>query len=203
MRGCAGGNSRDRAAPQRAVVNGDELDQRTASMESQRPLPSVDRDAPSQPAGAGPRRRVWSGELLAVLATHVREVHGIDVDHTMRESAIARCAGLPNVTVDGTPLGDVTGPFDLVTMVAVLHHLDIDDALSDVARILTRGGHFLSVGLARLASLADHAWDAAWIVTNPAIGYVKHPWVSTQGVQPARDPDHGSTSDLRRDSWCG
>ncbi|HEY5051078.1 MAG TPA: methyltransferase domain-containing protein, partial [Acidothermaceae bacterium] len=29
------------------------------------------------------------GELLAVLAHHVREVHGIDVDHTMREAATA------------------------------------------------------------------------------------------------------------------
>jgi SAM-dependent methyltransferase len=123
-----------------------------------------------------------------MLATHFDEVHGIDVDQTMREAAAARCAGLPNVTVDGTPLGEVARPVDLVTMVAVLHHLDISEALSDVRRVLAPGGRFLCVGLARPSSLTDRAWDLASIVTNPAIGYVKHPWVSTQGVQPPSFP---------------
>jgi SAM-dependent methyltransferase len=132
------------------------------------------------------------GELLAVLARQFEDVHGVDVDRTMRGAAAARCAGLANVTVDGTPLDEVNGPVDLVTMVAVLHHLDIEEALSDVRRLLSRGGRFLSVGLAHPSSFIDHAWDLASIVTNPAIGYVKHPWVSTQGVRspsmPVADP---------------
>ncbi len=73
-------------------------------------------------------------------------------------------------------------------MVAVLHHLDIEQALSSVRHLLAPGGRFLSVGLARPASLIDHAWDLASMVTNPAIGYVKHPWVSTQGIEPPSTP---------------
>ena len=128
------------------------------------------------------------GELLAVLAPQFEDVRGIDVDTTMREAAAARCAGLANVTVDGTSLDEVAGPVDLVTMVAVLHHLDIEKTLSDVWRLLVPGGRFLSVGLDRPAALTDHAWDLASMVTNPAIGYVKHPWVSPQGVQPPSVP---------------
>jgi SAM-dependent methyltransferase len=128
------------------------------------------------------------GELLAALAPQFEDVRGTDVDTTMREAAATRCAGLANVTVDDTPLDEVTGPVDLVTMVAVLHHLDIEKALSGVRRVLAPGGRFLSVGLARPASLTDHAWDLASMVTNPAIGYVKHPWVSPKDVQPPSVP---------------
>lgn len=128
------------------------------------------------------------GELLAVLAPRFEQVHGIDVDAAMCEAATARCAGLPNVTVEPTPLGDLEGPVDLVTMVAVLHHLDIEEALSDVRRILAKGGRFLSVGLARPSSVADQGWEIASIVTNPLIGYVKHPWVSMAGVEPPSIP---------------
>ena len=128
------------------------------------------------------------GELLAVFATHFDSVNGIDVDCTMREAASARCAGLANVTIDATPLSEVARSVDLVTMVAVLHHLDIEEALVDVRRLLAPGGRFLSVGLACPASVTDHVWDVASIVTNPAIGYVKHPWVSTRGVQPPTTP---------------
>lgn len=128
------------------------------------------------------------GELLAVLAHEFKDVHGIDTDPTMREAAAARCAGLANVTVDGTPLHEVTEPVDLVTMIAVLHHLDVEKALADVRRVLAPGGRFLSVGLARPASLTDHAWDVASMVTNPLIGYVKHPWVPAGGVQPPPIP---------------
>ncbi len=128
------------------------------------------------------------GELLAKLATQFDEVHGVDVDQTMREAAAARCAGLPNVTVDGEPLRQVAGPVDLVTMVAVLHHIDIEEALSDVRRLLAPDGRFLSVGLARPGSVADYAWDLASTITNPVIGYIKHPWASPQGVEPPAFP---------------
>ena len=128
------------------------------------------------------------GELLAVLAEHVDHVHGVDADAEMQRAASARCAGLPNVTVDGTALADLDGSVDVVTMVAVLHHLDVEAALREVERILAPGGAFLSVGLHRTSSAADHAWDVASIVTNPLIGFVKHPWVSPAGVRPPPFP---------------
>lgn len=46
----------------------------------------------------------------------------------------------------------------------------------------------LAVGLAPPQSAVDHLWDLASIVTNPMIGYVKHPWPSTDGVRPPPFP---------------
>lgn len=126
------------------------------------------------------------GELLAGLAPHFAQVLGSDVDEAMRTEAMSRCAGLSNVTITGDSFSDLPGELDLVTMVAVLHHLDLPDALLDVRRLLSPGGRFLAVGLAPARSLRDHAWGIASIVTNPIIGYVKHPWPSRADAhQPA------------------
>lgn len=123
------------------------------------------------------------GELLAILAPAFGDVVGTDRDARMREQAGSRCAGLGNVTIHGRDLTQLAGPFDLVTMVAVLHHLEISQALREVRRLLAPGGRFLVVGLAQPRSLRDHLWDLASIVTNPLIGYVKHPWPNEAGAQ--------------------
>ncbi|MFF0267089.1 class I SAM-dependent methyltransferase [Kribbella sp. NPDC004536] len=132
------------------------------------------------------------GELLAALAPHFAGVHGADADAAMRAEATRRCSGHDNVAVREGDWTDSPGPFDLVTMIAVLHHLDVANALRDVRRLLAPNGKFLAVGLAVPRNLRDHAWDVASAVTNPIIGYVKHPWPSPSGKQPApfpvRDP---------------
>jgi SAM-dependent methyltransferase len=96
------------------------------------------------------------------------------------------------VTVTEGSWTDLTEAVDLVTMIAVLHHLDATPALRKVARLLVPGGHFLAVGLAPPRSLSDRAWDLASMVTNPLIGYVKHLWPSSVTVEPpafpVRDP---------------
>ena len=74
------------------------------------------------------------GELLAALAPHVGRVVGADVDAAMREQSAARCTGLANVALTDLPWNEVDGPFDAVTMVAVLHHLPVEEALRDVRR---------------------------------------------------------------------
>jgi len=134
------------------------------------------------------------GELLAVLAERFDLVHGIDIDSDMRRASGSRCAGLANVTVDDTPLAQVTEGKDLVTMVAVLHHLDLAPALTQVLRILKPGGRFLCVGLARPDSAIDQLWDVASMITNPIIGFVKHPWaaqVRARGAPfPVKDPEY-------------
>ena len=132
--------------------------------------------------GCGP------GELLACLAPHVEAVVGNDADATMRDQSARRCAGLGNVSVVGGHWSDIAGPFDVVTMIAVLHHLGVEQALRDVSRLLAPGGRFLSVGLAVPRSFQDHFWDAASIVTNPLIGYVKHPWPSKTSTEPPPFP---------------
>ncbi|WP_374928981.1 class I SAM-dependent methyltransferase [Kytococcus sedentarius] len=126
------------------------------------------------------------GELLARLADHFERAHGIDADEDMRRASERRCAGLPHVTVGAGPLEDHPPGVDLVTMVAVLHHLDLEHALQEVRRVLNPGGRFLCVGLARPASPVDHAWEVASMVTNPLIGMVRHPWVAR--MPPGPDP---------------
>ena len=133
------------------------------------------------------------GELLACLSPHFDAVWGADVDSAMRQYATSRCAGLPNVTVTDDSWTDLTEAVDLVTMIAVLHHLDVAPALTRVARLLAPGGRFLAVGLAPPRSLSDHAWDLASMVTNPLIGYVKHPWPSSHTVEPPPFPVKDAT----------
>lgn len=134
------------------------------------------------------------GELLACLAPHFANVHGADADAAMRELAARRCSGLDNVTVQAGDWTASPGPYDLVTMIAVLHHLDVANALRDVRRLLAPKGKFLAVGLAVPDNLRDHAWDLASAVTNPIIGYIKHPWPSPVGKHPppfpVQDPKH-------------
>lgn len=134
------------------------------------------------------------GELLAMLGDRFELVHGIDTDPGMRRASASRCAGLPNVTVDATPLEQVPAGKDLVTMVAVLHHLDLVPALTQMHRILKPGGRFLCVGLARPDSPVDQLWDLASMVTNPIIGFVRHPWVAQPGAEsasfPMKDPEY-------------
>lgn len=91
---------------------------------------------------------------------------------------------------------------DLVTMAAVLHHLDVVEALQEVRRVLRPGGRFLCVGLARPQSVTDHAWDLASMLTNPLIGYVRHPWVAQQppGAPPFPVADAHETFDEIRDA---
>jgi SAM-dependent methyltransferase len=132
------------------------------------------------------------GALVAALAPHVATVTGNDADPGMRADATELCAGLPGVTIDGGDWTHLDGPFDLVTMVAVLHHLDVPAALRRVTEVLAPGGRFLAVGLAPPDTVGDHLWDVASIVTNPVIGFVKHPRVNRAGVQrpayPVQDP---------------
>lgn len=133
------------------------------------------------------------GELLALLSEYSHHVTGVDTDEDMRRASDSRCAGLTNVTVDSAALDDVPAGADLITMVAVLHHLKPATALEHVRRILNPGGRFLCVGLARPESTTDHVWDVASMVTNPIIGYIRHPWVARSAPEqhpfPTTDPE--------------
>ncbi|MGV0804466.1 class I SAM-dependent methyltransferase [Mycolicibacterium setense] len=132
------------------------------------------------------------GALVAKLAGRFTRVRGTDSDAGMRAEAARRCAGLTNVTIDDSQLAELDGPVDLITMIAVLHHLDVEQALIDVKRLLRPGGRFLAVGLAAPSSLRDTAWDLASAVTNPLIGMIKHPRPVPGGPVsppfPVRDP---------------
>lgn len=132
------------------------------------------------------------GELLDLLAERFEVAHGTDLDQQIRAAARARNVGRVHVTVGNEQLVDLAGPYDVITMIAVLHHLDTGEALEQVRRLLAPGGRLLVVGLAPPVTLADNVADIASALTNPVIGMIKHPRRAEPGTAgdpfPVRDP---------------
>lgn len=127
-----------------------------------------------------------TGLLAGRLAPHFARVTAIDADEGMAAAASARLAGLPQVSVVRCGFAEFASAAgdegaDLITMVAVLHHLDLADTLARIPRLLAPGGRLLVVGLARVDSLADAAVDLVSAAANPVAGLIRHP-------RPARTP---------------
>lgn len=120
------------------------------------------------------------GVLAGKLATHFTHVLGIDRNEGMAAAASARLRGFPQVSIHRGDFADLSsttidGGADLITMVAVLHHLDLGDSLARIPQLLAPGGRLLVVGLARPDSLADLAFDVVSGAANPVMGMVRHP----------------------------
>jgi SAM-dependent methyltransferase len=121
-----------------------------------------------------------TGVLAGKLATHFTHVTGIDRNEGMAAAATARLGHTPQVSIRRCSLAEFAstvgdGSADLITMVAVLHHLDLDDTLARLPGLLAPGGRLLVVGLARPDSLTDLAFDVVSAAANPAMGMIKHP----------------------------
>ena len=142
-----------------------------------------------------------TGVLAGKLAPHFAHVTGIDADADMAAAAAARLAHDPAVAIRRCSFADFAAAADndqtdLITMVAVLHHLDLDDTLARIPRLLAPGGRLLVVGLARAGSRPDLAVDLISAAANPVLGMVKHPRparpaagpAAGQPVMPVRDP---------------
>ncbi|GAA1708873.1 class I SAM-dependent methyltransferase [Isoptericola hypogeus] len=143
-----------------------------------------------------PRRRLraldvgcGTGNLVDKLRRDVVEVVGLDVDAPMVEVTRARFADAPAVTAVHANFLDLPadGSFDVVTMVASLHHLDLEPALRHAAGVLAPGGRLLVVGLARIGAPRDLAVDLCSSFLNPVVGLVKHPHPVTPDDRPTDD----------------
>jgi SAM-dependent methyltransferase len=141
------------------------------------------------------------GVLAERLAPYFAHVTGIDRNEGMTASARARLRGFPQVSIHRGDFADFSstardGEADLITMVAVLHHMELDDTFARIPSLLAPGGRLLVVGLARPDSLADLAFDAVSGAANPVMGMVKHPrpargqqcTIDEQPVMPMMDP---------------
>jgi SAM-dependent methyltransferase len=141
-----------------------------------------------------------TGALAGKLALSFARVTGIDADAGMAAAASARVAHDPVVTIRPCRFEDFAaaagdGEADLITMVAALHHLDLDDTLAQIPALLAPGGRLLVVGLAKASSLPDLAVDLISAAANPVMGLIKHPRparpgtpAASQPVMPVRDP---------------
>jgi SAM-dependent methyltransferase len=129
-----------------------------------------------------------TGVLAGKLAPHFARVTGIDADEGMAAAAGARLTGDPRVSIRRCDFAEFAsaagaGEADLITMVAVLHHLDLSETLERIPELLAPGGRLLVVGLARVSSPADLVVDLLSAAANPVVGLIRHP-------RPARAP-HG------------
>ncbi len=118
-----------------------------------------------------------TGHLLERLAGVLPVVVGLEPDPRTAARAHARVAEMQNATVlEGTFSSttlDQTG-FDLVTFVAVLHHLPLARTLEAARSLIRPGGRLVIVGLTR-ETKADLAWSLASMLLNPVIGMISHP----------------------------
>ncbi len=142
-----------------------------------------------------------TGVLAGKLAPHFARVTAIDADAGMAAAASARLAKDPQVTVRPGSFEQFAsapgeGAADLITMVAVLHHLSLDDTLARIPGLLAPGGRLLVIGLAKVNSRPDLAVDLISAAANPVMGMIKHPravrppdeTAADQPVMPVRDP---------------
>lgn len=130
-------------------------------------------------------------------------VDGIDPDEEMARIAAEACADLPGVQIQRRGLAEHAaqlrkdapgGTYDAVTMIASLHHMDLEPALEDARDLLRPGGRLLVVTLTVPRTRTDLLWDVGNALTNPLIGLALHP-------RPVRDPAPGPLIPVRDPAW--
>ena len=105
------------------------------------------------------------GLLAGKLAERAGRVVGVDLSPEMIAQARARLGGSGRDVelVEGDFLtavehGYLAGPFDFVTSVTTIHHMDFDTALTTMAGLVAPGGKLFVVGIAVKRS----PWD--WLI---------------------------------------
>lgn len=115
------------------------------------------------------------GDLIAALTSRFERVDGVDVDAVMTEVASQRFTAAPGISIRQMPFEEAEGSFDLITMVAVLHHLDFVSALTHAQELLNPGGRLLVIGIPKIIGAVDLVRDLPSVALNPVVGMIKHP----------------------------
>ena len=120
------------------------------------------------PAGARTALDVGCGigRLAHELAAIVGRVDAIDRDAGAIERARAGATRANIAFAEADFFGWPGSGYDLVTLVAVLHHLPLDAALARISSLLAPGGTCAIVGLARTSGVEHLASFAAWPVSR-------------------------------------
>ncbi len=117
-----------------------------------------------------------SGDLARLLATRAERVDGIDADPAIT----ARARELTPATVPVTyaladaPTGLPDRSYDVITCVAVLHHLPFTETLEAFRDRLAPGGTLVVVGVCRARTPTDHLLGIASIPLNIVMALVKN-----------------------------
>jgi 2-polyprenyl-3-methyl-5-hydroxy-6-metoxy-1,4-benzoquinol methylase len=128
------------------------------------------------------------GRFARLLAQSVHEVVAIDVDRREVDRARAAEGGPDNVQWQCADLLTyaVDGSYDVVTALAVVHHLPLEQALAQMERLLRPGGRLLVLGVwpAR-ATMLDTATSAVAVVVNALL---QLRYGRTRMASPAQQP---------------
>lgn len=122
-----------------------------------------------------------TGTLARALAARADTVLGIDTDVAAVAEARALSATCPRVRFKVTDLRDVRGRtdrYDVVTAVAVVHHLPLAEALAVLAGVLAVGGRLLVVGCYR-TTRADLPVELVAVPANLLFGLLRSPGPAT------------------------
>lgn len=107
------------------------------------------------------------GVLTRDLCAVSQHVVGIDCDTPALEAARSQGGhGIEYVLGDVLTYPFAPASFDLITSVAVLHHLDAEAGLRCMADLLRPGGVLVVIGLAHSRHPVDFAYDLAGVVSN-------------------------------------
>ena len=138
------------------------------------------------------------GLLIERLAEVSRSVTGVDRDEGAIRRALVRTAGLTNASVieaDFMEFDVAPGTYNLVTGVAVLHHLDLESALRRSAQMLRPGGRLLVVGLSANKSVGDYVRSALLLPVVRLLSIVHH---EDRSVPVVAMPPAESFAEIRR-----
>ena len=113
-----------------------------------------------------------TGVLARSLAQRCSHVIGIDLGHEAIAEARLASAAVPNlrfVEGDATTYPFAPQSFNLITMVASLHHLPLEATIARVSTLLRPGGVLAIIGLYRPATVTDYALAAAALPASHAL----------------------------------
>lgn len=113
-----------------------------------------------------------TGNLVRALAGRVDRATGIDTDRAVVDLARSRSTALPTVTFEVRDLRDPPdgSVFDVVTAVAVVHHLPLPTALARLRSLVAPGGRVVVVGCYRAATRGDRLLDLVAVPANLVMG---------------------------------
>jgi SAM-dependent methyltransferase len=131
------------------------------------------------------------GDLVDRFRERNLEVTGIDPDPGMARVAASRFAAAETVTIQESAFEQVHEPFDVITMIASLHHQPLADAFAHAHKLLKPNGRLLIVGLAKSQSMTDLAYDVVSSALNPLVALTKKLRGNSERPfdMPMRDPD--------------
>ena len=117
-----------------------------------------------------------TGNLLGRLVQRFDSVTGVEPNVATEQIAAARFSSHAAVEIRCSTLADIGlgERFDAITLVAVLHHLPLEETLGRLRGMLSAGGCLVIVGCYREVTFVDRVFSLCALVLNPIVGFVKH-----------------------------